>query len=53
MKGLLYLVAELLTAPLLALLFGISMIGRAAHATGRFVSDTLNDLEDWIDAPRA
>ena len=29
------------------------MIGRAAHVTGRFVSDTLNELEDWLHAPRS
>lgn len=45
MKSLICLTAELVTAPLLALLLGVSMIGRAAHATGRFVSDTLDDLE--------
>lgn len=50
MKKLAFILLEIGSLPALALLFSISIIGRGAHALGRFVTDTLDEIEEQIGA---
>lgn len=45
MKRITFNLIEILSLPALTLLFILSCLGRGAHATGRFVTDTLDRIE--------